>query len=330
MRDELLSPETVLDHLRRRGLLAQSDSPEVSVLSGGVSNVAIAAGGLVVKQALETLRVATPWTASPRRVLAEAAALRALSRLTPDAVPRVLDVDDHSLSLVIERAPLGWTDWRSELLSGRTDRAVARRLGQVLGIWHRSTAAVTVPDGSDDGAETFEALRVDPFYRTLARAVPEVAEDVTALVERMCSTRTSLVHGDFSPKNVLVEPGGPGVWVIDLEVAHRGDPVFDLALLLTHLQLKALVRPAAAASYDTLAADVAASYRSTWPDAAWEEPYLVRHIGALVMARVHGKSPADYLDDVRRREADLLGRALLTGEVAVLGDIAAARRRVAP
>ena len=48
----------------------------------------------------------------------------------------------------------------------------------------------------------------------------------------------ALVHGDVSPKNILVGPAGPVF--LDAECAWYGDPAFDLAFCLNHLLLKCL------------------------------------------------------------------------------------------
>lgn len=329
MSAELLTTSTVREHLLRRGIV--EDGPvEVSVLAGGVSNIVLAVDAgdrhVVVKQALERLRVTETWTAPRSRILHEAAALRAVAALTPDAVPGVLDVDPESMTLVIERAPLQWEDWRSVLMRGEADRAVAHRLGDLLAGWHRDTQTCGPGVSFDDGAETFEALRIDPFHRAVARRRPELARAVDDVVARMSATRRCLVHGDFSPKNILIAPDGGGLWVIDFEVVHRGDPTFDLAFLLAHLHLKAINVPQAAHRYDAAAAAFLAAYRETGLRENWEdERYLLAQVGCLLLARVLGKSPAGYLDATGRTRAQEFGRALLLGEIGSL-DEAAERR----
>ena len=83
--------------------------------------------------------------------------------------------------------------------------------------------------------------RVDPYHRTAAAANPEVAEAVHAEVERLLATRQALVLGDWSPKNLLVYPDN--VLALDFEVAHRGDPAFDVAFMLSHLVMKSVHLP---------------------------------------------------------------------------------------
>lgn len=59
-------------------------------------------------------------------------------------------------------------------------------------------------------------------------ALVETADDVNALTRRSC-----LVHSDFNPKNVLVDPDTLAVTaLLDWEFAHAGSPYTDLGNLL--------------------------------------------------------------------------------------------------
>jgi aminoglycoside phosphotransferase (APT) family kinase protein len=129
-----------------------------------------------------------------------------------------------------------------------------------------------------------------------------------------------LVHGDFSPKNVLCGPGG--LWVIDFEVAHRGDPAFDLAFLLCHLTLKSLHLPAMSAELDACTEAFVAAYRSATDDlfiTDWS--YVFGHLGCLLLARVRGKSPAEYLGPAQQDMAWRLGRDLVQAPPPTLQDV---------
>lgn len=309
--DGLLSAATVGDYLTARGLLEPGTPVTARELGGGVSNVVLAveAGGLrcVVKRSLPRLRVAEEWLAPRERALTEAAALRLAAALTPGAVPDVLDADPDACALVVSLAPDGWRTWKELLLAGHADVTIAGRLGEVLARWHAATFASDPGIGS---TEAFDALRVDPYLRTVARRHPDLATPVLAWAERLLSRPRCLVHGDFSPKNVLVGDGG--LWVIDAEVAHRGDPVFDLAFLLSHLLLKTLYRPAAAARYAECGERFWSAYRAGAPGAlAPDAADVLSLAGCLLVARVDGKSPAEYLDGAERGRARERGGGLV-------------------
>lgn len=321
---ELLDADTVVDYLAGRGLAEPGARAEP--LGGGVSNVVLAvssvgSGGVVLKQALPKLRVADEWTAPQSRALTEADALTLAATLTPGWVPPVVDSDPERHTVVLEHAPDGWLDWKRRLLDGYAEPAVADRLGELLADWHsatRTSASIELPERLHD-VEPFELLRVDPYYRTVARRAPEIAAPVLAMVDELAANRRCLVHGDFSPKNVLVDPVvanvvRPGrLWVIDFEVAHIGDPAFDLAFMSTHLALKAIHRPHRASAYDACAVAFVEAYdRRIDQTLAPDWSYVLRHVGCLLLARVRGKSPAEYLTSPEQDLAWRLGADVLT------------------
>jgi aminoglycoside phosphotransferase (APT) family kinase protein len=300
-RRELLGEETVRSYLVGRGVVSAGAPFSAESMGGGVSNVVLAveSGGrrLVVKQALARLRVEDEWLASPQRAVTEGRALQRAAAIVPADVPPVVDIDEVACALTIERAPAGWTDWKSRLLRGDVDVAVADRLGGVLATLHAETLVdpqVRTRFGSGNG---FEQLRVRPYHRTVGERHPSLAAILGEIIERMHARRRCLVHGDCSPKNVLV--GRDRLWLIDFEVAHYGDPTFDVAFLASHLLLKAVHRGTGrAAELEAALAGFLAAYRQAGAHANLldDERWLVRHVAALMLARVDGKSPVEYLD----------------------------------
>ena len=312
----LLDPEVCARYLEETGLLPGA---VVTPLSGGVSSVVLRAeapgGALVVKQALPRLLVDAVWEAKRERTITEGAALRLASQLTPDAVPAVVHLDEEACILVIEAAETSAVDWRTELLADRVQPAVGARLGTVLGTWHRRTAQELGLTTSVDDPESFEQQRIDPFYRTVLRRHPSLRRHLQPLIEELATRRECFVHGDFSPKNVLT---GSRVWVVDFEIAHVGTGSFDIASLLSHLLLKSLHRPASRAAHERTAVAFSDAYALQLPIALDE---VARHAGALLLARVDGKSPAPYLTPPQKRDAWDLGTSLLTRPVADLAEI---------
>lgn len=304
----LLSEADAAEYLRGRGVI--EGPAEARSLGGGVSNVVLKVGDVVLKQSLPKLRVEEEWLAKQERALTEAAALQVAHELSPGAVPRVLDVDPEAFTLTIECAPSDWRNWKDELLAGRADAAVAHELGRLLALWHKGTEGM---DRFDD-PEAFDQLRVDPYYRTILKRHPDLVPQIGRCIEQMAATRRCLVHGDYSPKNVLVGPGGE-VWVLDFEVAHLGDPAFDAAFLLNHLLLKSIHRPDDADAYRRCADAFTSGYG--------EQPgeYVLAHLGCLLLARVDGKSPAEYLTEPQRDTARSLAQAVLRDGADTLDEV---------
>jgi hypothetical protein len=338
-----LAVDTVVSYLHGRGVVAPDTPATATVLAGGVSGatflVCAAGERYVVKQPLPFLAVADEWPARQERAGVEAAALGWLADLTPGHLPRLLDYDPGEFVLTMTAAPPGWAEWRSVLLGGRVDVAAGATLGRVLGTWHASSADAPERLATYGDLTMFLELRGDPYHRTVAARRPDLAEPVLACLDELLTRQLCLVHGDFSPKNVLVGAATGAVdasadlWVLDFEVAHAGNPVFDVAFLLHHLVMKALhlsiqepagVRPATALPPAAALLDCADAFRAAYADAggpAVDEFAVVRHTGALLLARVHGKSPAAYLTTDGAAEVSALGARAVTGELGSVADL---------
>jgi 5-methylthioribose kinase len=309
-----MNAEMIAGHLVDRGLAGSTAELDIRPLAGGVSNDVFAVTGpgldVVVKRALGRLRVAETWLADPGRIDTEGRALRLAGRIAPGAVPEVIDLADGFL--VIARAPESWHTWKDELLAGTVRVDIARAFGRTLDRWQRAGAEAL---GEFTDRTAFTQLRVEPFHRVVRDRHPDLADPIDTTLAVMAHTPPRLVHGDYTPKNVLVAPSGDDLWVIDWEVAHAGDPTFDPAWTVGHLLLKTLHRPAAANGYAAAAREFLGALTTPL-----DQAQLVRQTGCLVLARVDGKSPADYLDDHARIRARALGRRLLLAPPAVVTD----------
>jgi aminoglycoside phosphotransferase (APT) family kinase protein len=312
---EGLTPDEALRFAIEHGLVDPSRA-SVRPLEGGVSNdtLLVADGDrrVVVKRALERLRTDAEWHAPASRALEEARCLRLVAAITPDAVPAVLAEDAASSTIALEAAPASWRDWRDELLAERVDPAVGTVLGRMLGAWHRTTRADQGMIADLDGLDRLETLRLTPFHETVAAAHADLAPTIRDAADRLRTERLCFVHGDFSPKNVLT---GSGTWVIDFEVAHRGNPVFDVAFLSTHLLLKTIARPAVADPLRTTLAEFSRAYAAACgPSGQMSGDELRIQAGCLLLSRVDGTSPATYLTGEQRARARDLGRRMISGE----------------
>jgi 5-methylthioribose kinase len=295
----------------------------VEPLSGGIANVVLAArwdgGSVVVKQSLAQLRVDVEWHFDRSRTLIERDCIVYLGTLLAGSVPSVLASDDDALLFVMSHAPEGGVVWKEALLAGDVALTTARQAGTWIGSVH---ALASVDAGAERRFDDLMPLiegRVDPFHRTAAAANPDLAEVIEAEVERLLSTRRTLVLGDWSPKNVIAYP--ERILALDFEVAHWGDPSFDVAFLLTHLALKAHLRPADAAAYRAAAAVFLDAYGAAAGSVAPPDEDVVAELGCLLLSRVDGKSRAEYLTaEPTRAAVRALARELLT----------AGERRLAP
>ncbi|MFI9536918.1 phosphotransferase family protein [Nocardia fusca] len=314
-------PDTVVPYLRTHGLIADGTAVvSVEPLSGGVSADVIAveteSDAWVVKHVLPQLRVAQPWPAAQTRALTEARAMQVAAELLPDQIPSLVFVDPVAFVIVQRRAPRNLADWRVTLLNGgrQEDIVTARILGDALAVLHNGTAGRTDLIEAFGDLDSFIELRIDPFHHTVAAALPEAADAIGYLVGDLLRNPRCLVHGDFSPKNVLAD--GPQVRLLDWEVAHVGNPVFDVASLLAHLVCKAVHRRDIASHYAQCASQFFDTYTRTVKSSLLaEDRSVVAHLSAVVLARTDGKSLAPYLTQAEADRARNLALGwLLAGE----------------
>lgn len=327
----LLTADNLADYLRRSGRIAPDETVEVRELTGGVSNVVLyvrplhpisvpdsqntASGDFVVKQAREQLRVAQPWFSPLKRIWREVDVMRWCRRLLEDgpitippglpaaSTPEILWEDREQYCFAMSAAPANHTTWKAQLLAGQFDEAIAAACGTLLGTLHgRSWGLGTIAAELGD-TSLFVDLRLDPYYRTLARQYPQFTPPLQRLVDSAAAQPLALTHADFSPKNLLVYPGG--LMMVDFETGHFGDPAFDIGFFLSHLVLKShhhtgLDRQAGSACQ----ALIPMFWHHYWPQlssiADEERTALLgrglQHLAGCAWARLDGKSPVDYLD----------------------------------
>ena len=280
--------------------LAQGDETiTIKALAGGVSSnifqITTQQAQYCLKQALPQLKVAKQWLAPVDRVFAEIAWLQTAAKIAPQAVPQVLGIDQKSKSFVMQYLGDEYLNWKTELLAGRLAAKVATQLGHIVGQIHSQTALKEDLAKQFKNDATFYAIRLEPYLEEAARQHPELSSRLKALIVRTQHNLKVLVHGDVSPKNILLGPEGP--ILLDAECACYGDPAFDVAFCLNHFFLKAAHLPQAHAGLMQNAQDFLNAYLQeiTWEPVAALEYRIASLLPGLMLARVDGKSPAEYL-----------------------------------
>jgi aminoglycoside phosphotransferase (APT) family kinase protein len=180
------------------------------------------------------------YASNPERAAVDASLLELVRGLLP--VPRVLDLKregsyEEPPYLLTERLPGVNLQVFLDTATQDQRRTVGTQLGELLarlsgmpflhaGMFRDGELTVE-PFGSGDLAEYVAGLTLD-LGDGFAKVVDE-AEDVLADgVDRFC-----LVHSDFNPKNLLVDPESVRITgLIDWEFAHAGSPYADLGNLL--------------------------------------------------------------------------------------------------
>jgi hypothetical protein len=276
----------LIPELRAAGLCGPN--PSLRPLTGGVSSeIVLVDERVVVKRALAKLKVAQEWLADVSRNRFEREYLLYAGRVCPESVPRVLAHGDGWFAM--EYLGDAYANWKSLLLAGKCSTGHAELAGTTLARIHNASRHDPAARAAFATVENFQQLRIDPYLLTTGRRHSDLRDRFEAAAVELRESAECLVHGDYSPKNLLVSDDR--LIVLDCEVAWFGDPAFDLAFLLNHLHLKALHHAPADVGLRALIDAFLKAYKPS-EDVARR---TARLLPMLMLARVDGKSPVEYL-----------------------------------
>jgi aminoglycoside phosphotransferase (APT) family kinase protein len=276
-------------------------------LTGGVSSdiwrIDTEKGSVCAKRALSKLRVNADWYAPVERNLYEARWLQVAHQACPACAPELLGQHPGLGVLVMQYLePDHYRIWKQELRAGNADSQTANAMGQVLSKIHSYAAKNSHLASEFPTDNIFFEIRLAPYLLATAERHPTLAHALEALVLQTQNNAKTLVHGDISPKNILLGPQGP--LLLDAECATWSDPAFDLAFCLNHLLLKCLWTPASTADFLHCFKALTTSYLSSvgWEPPSDLEARAARLLPGLLLARVDGKSPVEYVTEEFQRE----------------------------
>lgn len=294
-------PADFLEMLRRDGVLRHADATFTALADGVSSQIYQVDDGpdcFVVKRALPQLRVKDHWAADVGRNRYEQLYIEYVARFLPRAVPRLRPGARDRGYFAMECLGPEFRSWKKMLMRGETCTEHALEAAAVLGRIHAQSAGDAQAERLFRSTANFMELRIDPYLLTTGSRHPELRHAFAAEAQRLASVRQCLVHGDFSPKNIMIS--NSRLVLLDCEVAWYGDPAFDLAFLLTHLMLKGLYHSPRLPGFELLC-------RAFWQryleqagsaiDCGALEPRVARLLLMLLLARIDGKSPVEYLTD---------------------------------
>jgi aminoglycoside phosphotransferase (APT) family kinase protein len=315
---QLLVPPDFLDTLRRDGVLRQPDAKLMPLTDGVSSEIFRVDDGedsFVVKRALAKLKVKEDWTADVNRNRSEQLFIEYVARFLPRAVPSLRPGPKDRGYFAMELLGPEFTNWKQILLRGEARVEDAEEAATILGRIHAHSAGESEAAQQFDTTANFTQLRIDPYLLTTGRRHPDLRPLFEAEAQRLASTRQCLVHGDFSPKNLMLSPSR--MVLLDCEVAWYGDPAFDLAFLLTHFHLKALYHAPRQTGLTKMCQAFWQRYieeTSRTTDLQALEPRVGRLLLMLLLARIDGKSPVEYLRN--QQQADWVRRFTRSGILA--------------
>lgn len=313
-----IKPDPVMaTSLVESGLIHSIESASFEALTGGVSSdIWKVTGGqkvFCVKRALPKLKVAADWLAPVERNRYEVCWYRTANSISKGSAPEILMHDEKNMLFAMEFLdPKDHKLWKSELRDGRADPGHARLVGRTLARIHSQTAYAEDIRQLFPPNNIFYEIRLEPYLEATVEKHPDLSKQLFALSKLTNETRIAMIHGDVSPKNILLGPEKPVF--LDAECACIGDPAFDIAFCLNHFLLKCLWTPSA---QDGFLACFEAMTRAYLAEVDWEpadelEARAASLLPGLLLARVDGKSPVEYItkeDD--KEKIRRVARALL-------------------
>jgi 5-methylthioribose kinase len=305
----------LVESLRHAKLIG--DSADFERLTGGISSdiwkVTTPEHSFCVKRALPQLAVEVEWQVPVERNRFEVDWYRIADELVPGGAPTVLAHDEEAMLFAMAYLdPSDFKLYKDELRDGHADPEIAAEVGRRLVHIHAGTAGRADLKETFPRNDIFHAIRLEPYLEATAGPHPDLHDALFALSERTHMTRLAMIHGDVSPKNILIGPDGPVF--LDAECACIGDPAFDLAFCLNHFLLKCLWTPSAKSAFLDCFDAMTAAYLAgvTWESPDEMEARTASLLPGLFLARVDGKSPVEYItEDAQRDRVRRVGRALL-------------------
>jgi 5-methylthioribose kinase len=299
------SEEAELEEIRnlliKWRVINEKSNPSFTMLGGGVSNLVVkvddSGRSFVVKRPLARLRVNEDWFADRGRIMREASCLKIIAEhVGQEYAPKVIQVDSTHFACLLEYAPVGTVTWKHDLLNSKIDPLVTENAARFLIRFHANTRGNLEIQKEFTEISNFIELRINPYFKTISERHFGLNSHLNEIISGLTLVHICLVHGDFSPKNILLLPDGK-IWVIDAEVAHYGNPAFDVAFCVNHLILKAYHLKSL-----PLKEQAEKFWQIYWKESSWsgQEDFTVRVLAALMLARVDGKSPVEYLNESDR------------------------------
>ncbi len=301
-------------------LCQSQDITNVKRLTGGVASdiatVTFPGSTVCVKFALGKLKVDEDWFAPVHRGKAEFAWLQAAGQAVPESVPALYGWSQAQNGFAMEfiNGPDIYL-WKTALLAGKQDSGEAATVAQTLGQIHAASLRSNFDRSAFHNTDDFESLRVEPYLRFTAQQHPDLAAQINKMADQLAESTVALVHGDVSPKNILFRQAH--AVILDAECAAMGDPAFDVAFALNHLILKSIHLPESSENLRAAALQLWDNYAPfiSWEDTSEMEARVCALLPVLMLARIDGKSPVEYLSDESRHKVRHIAREFIARPV---------------
>jgi hypothetical protein len=329
-------PNQLVKYLRAVKRIESQEVPRIRVLSTTSSQRMMlverhSGDAWVIKQAREdgqvpssaaTVAPSTPSTPSvpsepttasvqsnPMRIQREVLALRWLSKFAPPGSITPIAFEDPSSHLFAMKAiPQPNDNWQTMLLAGKLDLTHVAQFATMLGrIQNRAHLQKTEAEAAFPDTSFFKALKQTPWYAYTATQVPGAMHFLNMLIAEMQFMRSTLVHGDYRPQNILIYGGK--LALLDHDLVHYGDCGFDVGYALAHFLSQAHQVP----QYRPAFMYAARYFWTTFLEELGTELYTtklesraIKHTLASLLACAASKEPLEFLSEAQREKQKLI------------------------
>ena len=294
-------------------------------LHGGVTSTIIKIirekENLVLKQALKEFKTKDKITSSPKRNIIEQKCMDLLFYLLGSKyIPEIKFRDQNNFLFIMTCAPNGSRRWKEVLLEGTIDFNIGIKLACILAKIYNFTANNKKIQRDFNDNSLFMEGRIKPCYREIQKFIPELRNNIENIINDTLKRKEALSIIDITPKNVLIND--KNFILIDFEGANYGDPSFDIGIFFAHIFLKSVYNHKIKDDYFKLINLFWNTYRkkiSVLSPNAFEKR-VVQHTAAMMLARIIGKLPVDYLEGKDRQIIQNTSRTIILKQVTNLND----------
>ncbi len=308
------------------GLLSKDEEYKSKKITDGVSSdiwhVKTTNLEYCIKRALAKLTVKEDWFAPVDRNNFEARYFQSCKKIAPKSFPTLLGHDNKKFILAME-----WFDnnkfivWKKKLLNKSISLKDGKRIGKLLGEVHKYFYKKQKYKKLFLNDETFYAIRIEPYLVFTSKFYPELSNHYKSTIDYLLNNKSTVIHGDFSPKNILIGKNFPVI--LDAETACWGNPVFDLAFFNNHLILKSILNNNICRGYIRLSKNFLDSYLSNFSQINYKlfiKKFIILQ-ALLILARVDGKSPVEYFSSSHKSLARILARNIISSKSLKLSNL---------
>lgn len=269
-----------------------------------------------IKRALKKLSVKEDWFAPISRSNFEVSYFKACQNISSKSFPKILGHDKNKYILAMEWFnPEKYILWKKKLLDISFETKEGYSISNILYKKHSFFHNKLNYKKEFENDKTFYDIRIEPYILFTSKSYPEYANFFIDTAKSLVFNKKTLIHGDFSPKNILIGADFP--IILDAETACWGDPIFDLAFCNNHMILKSILNFTYKKKYILLSKEFIETYinRINWEEKISFTDRFLKLIPLLILARLDGKSPIEYYQDKHVKKARALGLKILDNKV---------------